>query len=483
MTQQDLVYMASSHKKTILVICLLVLCSFTNGDIRSLYNLPYAPSSVFAADLDLDGDNDLIVGHKTAWQKTNPTITVLDNIDHGIFEITDTAKCFCGYQYNIFAVDLNNDSFPDIVTAHVDFSSGTVENYIRVFYNYKGTFRNFTDFNLNSSAIMDKISYGDIDGNGYLDIIVASNTSQFWGVLYNDGKGNFSAPVYHNISGSYPTGLACGDLNKDGRDDIIVFGVKVELYYSLATGFQEVLLCKQQRDGWIRDINLDGNSDIVCCEDRTVTIFENTGSGNFIQHSDVLLSNNSFHSCLSDFNNDSLPDVLLQFDNGYLIYYNKGNFHLGDSAFIPVEYMGEWWRNCCSSDLDGNGYKDIVTVRYNPGNLDIKFNDGKGHFVDQPLAIKDKINEIQLFKSFPNPFSDQTTFEFHLSKPEHVNLSIYDAGGNLFICMIDEKMEAGKQTLSWKLNDLNGEPCSPGYYFAALKLNGEQKGTLKLLIY
>ena len=363
-----------TYSFSLFIVCLLTFSSFTSGDIRSLYIVPYAASSAFAADLDLDRKNDLVVGHKTAWQHTNPTISIMKNNGNGIFSISDTSTIFCGYQDNIFAVDMNNDGYPDIVAMAKDFSSGTAVNYIRVYYNSIGTFRDYYNFNLNTSATPNEITYGDVDGNGYPDLVVASNGSEFWGILYNDGKGNFSAPVYYGTPGSSPTGLACGDLNKDGRDEIIVFGAKTEIYYSLASGFHEVLFGEPQRDGWIQDINLDGNNDIVCCDDRTVTMFENNGSETFIRHDGPLLNDNSFHSCLSDFDNDSLPDVLLQF---------------------------------------GNGYNDIVTVRDYPSSLDIRFNDGKGHFVDHPLAVQDKTRttSLQTLKCYPNPASDKITVE------------------------------------------------------------------------
>ena len=304
-----------------------------------------------------------------------------------------------------------------------------------------------------------------------------------------------SLPEFHYLTGTYPTGLTCGDLNNDGRNDIIVFGAKVEVYYSLASGLQEVLLCEHQTDGFIEDFNHDGKKDIICFDDLAmigltgVTMFENTGSGNFIKHDEIVFPFSTSEFLLSDFDNDSLPDILFRLLNksGYIIYNNQGGFQLGDSAFVPVVDYGEHWRNSFCADLDGNGYNDVITIRTSgvvlPANLDIKFNDGKGHFVDHPLGIKNKVNEIQPFKCFPNPFCDQTLFEFNLSTTELVNLSIYDVGGKLVTCLIDEKLEAGKYNVAWKRNDLNKKPCDPGLYFAILKLNGEPKRILKLVIY
>lgn len=487
----------SSNKNYFLICCLFIVCSFTNGDTRSQYNVPVAAYSVCAADIDMDGNQDLIIGHRTAWQRLNPTITIMNNSNHGIFEITDTSKIFAGYQENIFAIDVNNDTLPDIVTFYLDYSSGIIKRYIRVFYNSNGTFQNYTDFSLNSSATFSDITFGDVDGNGKPDLIVSSNGWQLWGVLYNDGNGNFSTPDYKYVTDSYPTGLACGDLNDDGRDDIIVFGAKVEIYYSLASGLQEVLLCEQKTNGWIEDFNHDGKKDIISFSDLSligltgVTIFENTGSGNFIKHDEIVFSFSTSEFYMSDFNNDSLPDILFNLMNrtGHVIYFNHGGFQLIDSTFVAVSDFGEPWRKCCCADLDGNGFNDIVTVRTSyaklPANVDIKFNDGQGHFIDHPLEIKDsdRISEIKLLRSFPNPFSDKTSIEFCLSKSEYVDLSIYDADGKMLTCLIDKYLKAGKHNVAWKRNETPVKPRCPGYYLAVLKLNGYHKGTLKLVIY
>jgi hypothetical protein len=43
------------------------------------YTIPRAAYSVYSEDLDLDGDKDIVVGHKTAWGHYNPTISILKN--------------------------------------------------------------------------------------------------------------------------------------------------------------------------------------------------------------------------------------------------------------------------------------------------------------------------------------------------------------------------------------------------------------------
>jgi len=255
--------------KTFLIICLSVIFYSSTTDIQSEYNVPIAASSAFATNIYHDGFNDLIIGHHTAWGDANPTITLMKNISYGTFEITDTSKSFAGYQDNIFAVDVNNDGWADIIAlANKNYSNGTLQRYIRVYYSIQGTFNNsnYTDFNLNTTEPVDHINYGDINGDGFIDLVYSSNSGLFWGVLYNDGLGDFSAPEVHHVTNYYPSGIAVGDLNNDGRDDIVLCGQIIDVYFSYPSGFQRLQL---SAEGFadqvaISDFDQDGYKDILC---------------------------------------------------------------------------------------------------------------------------------------------------------------------------------------------------------------------------
>ncbi len=452
--------------------------------------------SVTAGDIDLDGDNDIVVGHKTAWQHTNPTITLLKNINNGIFEIIDTSIIFCGYQENILTTNVNLDDYPDIISFMSDFSSGNAERYIRIFYNYNGEFSLFHDFLLNSNATFSDINFGDINGDYFNDIIVASNNGRFWGAIYNDGTGNFSNPQYNQVNYN-PNGLVCNDLNNDGRDDIVVCGLKTKIYFSYPDGFQEIEL--ETEDFFIRvfivDFDLDGLKDIIAFDDilgafTLIARFKNIGNNSFERLPDIVKQPGSHVYFITDFNNDTLPDILLQLANfsGYKIYYNKGNFQLGDSLFVPVPFYGEGWRNCYCADMDGNGYQDIITTRALnaplPANVNIMFNDGNGNFVEDPLTLIYQYSSTinYHFSCYPNPFQTETTFEFKTEKNEMAELYIYNLQGRLITCLTKSVKKVGQiNYLKWDGLDTGGKPCKPGSYIASLKVGEKLVQNIKLI--
>lgn len=490
------VHIKNRHR-TFFLVCLLLLTIFAKTDIDSEYNVPIGANSIFAVDCDLDGHNDLVVGHKTMWGDSNKTISIMRNIGYGTFEITDTSKSFCGYQESIFATDLSNDGFPDIVAILGDFSTGVIKRFIRIYYNSTGQYpnSNYADFNLNTSESIVYVSHGDINGDGFTDLVFISLYGQFWGVLYNDGTGYFPSPEYHTVPGLYPYSVACGDLNNDGRDDIAISGQSIKLILSFQTGFQETTISTFSQDVKLADFDGDGYCDILgfsLVPVYSYTIFniiKNNGNSTFTQLPDQYFQFGTHNIACSDLNNDGLPDMLFQLEDfsGYEIYYNQGDFLLADSQFVSVPSYGEGLRNCICADLDNNAFNDIITVRLSyvdiQHNIDIQFNDGHGNFSPNPIVGIGTANGVPgvLLKNNPNPFNEITTFNFNMKETALAELDIYTLQGNFISCLINQKISSGSHNIKWNGLDNFGNPCPAGLYMAVLKINGQIRQAIKII--
>ncbi len=494
-----------NYKYLVLIPLLLAFASYSP---RSTYTIPIAAWSVSSADLDLDGDMDIIVGHKTMWQATNKTISVLKNTGNGNFVIEDTLKSFCGYQENIFACKIDNDEYPDLVTFYSDHSSGIAKRFIRVWYNQSGSFNNFKDFSLNSSVTFSDITYGDVNGDNLIDILVLSNNAKLWGVLYNLGNGVLSPPEYHYITGYYPVDIACGDLNGDGRDDVVIAGQAIEIFYSTPSGFQRHILdpMAQKNMVSINDFDCDGYNDLISVADipiinvTSIVVYRNQGDTILLAMPEVYFQPGSSHFSITDFNNDNLPDIacLTQYPDttgtgitntigGIIILYNQGNFQLSEPQFIGLDNYGEGWRNFHCTDLDGNGYNDFAIVRtiYRPlaNNLELLFNDGNGNFISTPVGIHnpDVNQSLAGLRCYPNPFTDETTFEYFIEKTAQVELSVFDIHGKSIQCLTHEKLKGGKYTIQWRGLDKAANQHKPCAFIAYLKVNGKIRQTIKLI--
>ena len=473
-------------KKLTLLFLAITLLAFTVGDSKSEYNLPRKAFSVFLSDIDIDNDIDIIVGHKTAWQDTNKTISILLNPQNGYFEIADTSKIFCGYQENIFTAKINQDNFPDIVAFFSDFSAGDPERFIRIFYNDNGSFTQYSDFSLNSSSTFTNINYGDVDGNGFDDIVVIINNDFLWGIIYNDGTGNFSAPEYYNLSFP-PLDITCADFNDDGRADVVVAGGVIEVYFSTETGFEQQLLgntlpWSSSYSLLTSDFDNDNDDDVILSatsnsNHSNVYLFENLGNNQFYEHPYFEFTPFCSYSQIADFNNDSLPDmVFIASDNsGLYIYQNKGDFQLEFDQFIFIENYGSYLNRVACEDLDGNKFNDIVTIRswggILPSNLNIKFNDGVGNFLDNPItkinSQKSKITNPII--CYPNPFNIKTTIEININKNDFTNIEIYDIQGKLIRTFINKTLKPGVYKYIWNGKDEKGKEVTTGLYLVRLK--------------
>src|SRR5689334_19896814 len=59
-------------------------------------------------------------------------------------------------------------------------------------------------------------------------------------------------------------------------------------------------------------------------------------------------------------------------------------------------------------------------------------------------------NEQILVKTFPNPFAEQIQFQFDITEPSQVSITVYDITGNKIAVLIDNILEKDTYKLTWK---------------------------------
>jgi hypothetical protein len=137
--------------------------TFSSGS--SISASAVAPSSVFAADLDGDGDNDVLLGSagddRVVWyENTNGTGTFSAGVD--ITASADQVRC-------VFAADLDNDGDYDVLSASEN------DNRIVWYENTTGAGDFSTGTNIDASpAGACSVFVADLDGDGDGDILSAS---------------------------------------------------------------------------------------------------------------------------------------------------------------------------------------------------------------------------------------------------------------------------------------------------------------------
>ena len=207
-----------------------------NGDGSLLAEVTYSsgglsPLALAVADVNGDGKPDVVVANQwTDNTDTNSNVAVLLN--------DGTGKFPSGIQYgtggffpdSVAIADVNGDGNPDLVVANSSvLSSGGLGNVGVLLGNGKGAFRAAVayDSGLYGAAA---VAVADVNGDGKLDLVVANCSGSSSdcsggggnvGVLLGNGDGTFQTALPFGPGGNTPFGVAVGDVNGDGRPDIV----------------------------------------------------------------------------------------------------------------------------------------------------------------------------------------------------------------------------------------------------------------------
>jgi hypothetical protein len=240
------------------------------------------------------------------------------------------------------------------------------------------------------------LAAGDLNGDGYLDLIDASDVSDWFSggvtLLLNSGDGNFGATetIRTPFSGER---LLVMDADDDGDADLFV---PVERYHHRSTQlllnngkatYLAPVIYETDPEVDLRlatgDLNGDGGPDLVGAglQDGVLSVWINDGNGG-------LASDGSYQTAipmptrieLLDLNSDGWIDVLL-FQEKWDIAYVGALLNNGDgtlTASDPFE-LGTGVRQFAVGDLDDDGCADVVAIDWLGEMIQMR-NNGDGTF-------------------------------------------------------------------------------------------------------
>ena len=334
-----------------------------NGNFESFYQyyIGLSPTSFTMLDYDDDGDLDIVTSDwrgMNASLGTDGTVSLLENLRLGVFStysIFPTGRSPRG----IYLEDVDSDGDIDITSANYFASTiSLLEN---------DGLRNFArpvnySIGLEPYAVVIK----DFDGDGDMDAASADEANFRIRILESDGEGGFKRggePNWIDIGG-YPVSLRSSDIEGDGDYDLYTANYaqsSITLIYNNGSGDFDNMFTEYRTislgdempyDIFIRDLNQDGLNDIIT-----------VNRGNDLRPTD---------------------SITVMLNQGEYLFPNRTNYQVGNRP-----------TSLAISDLDMDGDPDVVTANINDDSVTVMRNDGDGVFTrtgdylvgDRPMYV------------------------------------------------------------------------------------------------
>lgn len=285
-------------------------------------------------------------------------------------------------------VDLNNDSFADVIVANFD------GNTTSVFLGHgNGSLRWNADLFNGQNAGTNALAIADVNQDKILDIVVANRKGGSIGVFLGYGNGSFSNQMIFSTGvESSPTELALGDLNNDSfidiavvdheRDNILVFfgmgnGI-FNMKYTFSTGFDSGPYLVV-----IKDFNKDNRSDIAVGigHGNSIGLFLSNGTGTFGELINIPVETGPYAIVADDLNQDGVIDIATanydSFDVAVLLGNGNGTFRKYKSFSTG---NGSFPYSIVSEDFNRDNIKDLIVPNSGTDNVGIFIGKGKGKF-------------------------------------------------------------------------------------------------------
>ena len=335
------------------------------------------------ADLDLDGDIDLIMNNynsTTAGLLVFPNTSTVGSISVG----SSIGYPVLAPVRGLVTADLDGDGKQDIIGVG-DYTSVSIWRNTSA-----GSISFASRVDLSMTHTGNDVAIGDIDGDGKIDLVVTNNYGSNVSVFLNNSTiGTLSfAPRVDLPAVANVYGVKIGDINGDGKNDIVTTNVTAGSCISIfrntgtATGTVSFATRSDFSNGtissrWVElgDIDMDGNLDLIVSNSEwIVSVFRNTSSGNTMSLATPVSSNYGWvvdRVNIGDLNGDSKPDIIIP--RGGMVAILTNNSTSGNIALTGQFDMGA---------SGGGGMQSIEVVDLDlDGKLDM-FNGGDNTKID-----------------------------------------------------------------------------------------------------
>ena len=337
------------------------------------------PNRITLKDLDGDGKLDMIASQ--GWQEIviKRNISTIDS-----FKFESQISLNTNYLHalgELVVQDLDGDAKSEI--AYIN-KTNTICIFKNIGSNGVISF-DPTTFNIPYTDTSTILSAGDLDGDGKLDLILTNTGDSIVSIFKNNsaiGNLNFSNNINFSV-GRSPASIVTGDINGDGKVDIIVtsnfYGNSFSVLKNTSVGSVisfapkiDILSDSLPRNIRIGDINGDGKPDLTTFNyflypsyHAYINIFRNTSTINNISFSNITklqigTNNNEVFSNIWDLNGDAKPEIVFAYESpSYLGYFQNNPIILSTNANLSNITLSNG-NLSPSFNKDSLSYKTIV---------------------------------------------------------------------------------------------------------------------------
>ncbi|MBI2428326.1 MAG: T9SS type A sorting domain-containing protein [Ignavibacteriales bacterium] len=462
------------------------------GGGKGLPKSLHGASGIEFFDSDSNGTLDLFWG-----DYFNPSMYVLKNIgtvQSAHYVLTDSTypkeDIVNTFGFNIPQhVDIDGDGITDLMVGSVHPTEG-----YNNFWFYKNIGSNKEPFYLLQTknfvpmydvGVRSSVSFADYDGNGDMDMGIASGDGTI-NIYLNTGTAtqpSFSlVPTFQHTLNAFFVTVTSGDVNNDGKPDLLTGEFSGVVRYFQNTTVSNTISFVQtpfpldtidignSSAPCIADIDQDGIRDVlVGTSAGTLYFYKNTGTNSSPVYSFISSTFNSI-----DVGNDAMPFVAdLDFNgrNDLLIGNGEGNIVRYEYNLLTQKYDSV---NAFFGSINAKiNASPVMTDIDSDGDLDLFVGNGKGgvyYFANTTVNAVNGIEtrvpfSIALQQNYPNPFNPGTTISFVLSQNSYVRLEIYDMLGRNIDILVEKNLQKGEHSVFW-----NATKFPSGTYFYRLSV-------------
>ncbi len=285
---------------------------------------------------DMDGDGKIDVTESNGFGGSLMNTFYNDGTGH--ISSSNYSSAIIHYDmWDYACADVDNDGLNDIISLH----SGNGNNFVTITKN-TGDRKFATPVDYSIAVGGKKMATADVNGDGYVDVIVANQDGMFFSVLLNNGNGTFATAVDYSI-GFTLYQIAAADIDGDGDADLVIKGY-------------------------------DNNSN----KDKIVIAYNN-GSGNFGNQNEINIKSGApdyYYSysnfTLLDIDNDGDLDIAThanhyygtnQYENTLLFENAAGSSSAPTTAASNITASGISGTSATINWTNGDGARRLVLVK------------------------------------------------------------------------------------------------------------------------